>query len=111
MKKKIAIAAGDPAGIGPEVRIKAALDPAVRRACAPIVVGDAVVLMEAFPLMIQPAGDSNPIIAFESSIWACAVTEKAASTDNKCEIQVMSFMRTLGIQTVLLHVQRSHLSG
>jgi 4-hydroxythreonine-4-phosphate dehydrogenase len=44
MKKKIAIAAGDPAGIGPEVSIKAALDPAVRRACAPIVVGDAVVI-------------------------------------------------------------------
>jgi 4-hydroxythreonine-4-phosphate dehydrogenase len=44
MKKKIAIAAGDPAGIGPEISVKAALDPAVRRACAPIVVGDAVVL-------------------------------------------------------------------
>jgi len=38
---KIAIATGDPAGIGPEVSLKAALDPAVRALCRPIVVGDA----------------------------------------------------------------------
>ena len=43
-KTRIAIAAGDPAGIGPEVSLKAALDPAVRNACNPIVVGDAGVL-------------------------------------------------------------------
>ena len=39
-KAKIAIATGDPAGIGPEISIKAALDPAVRNACEPIVVSD-----------------------------------------------------------------------
>ena len=38
---KIAIATGDPAGIGPEVSLKAALDPAVRALCRPILVGDA----------------------------------------------------------------------
>src|SRR5262249_1369332 len=38
------IAAGDPAGIGPEISLKAALDPAVRNACEAIVVGDAGVL-------------------------------------------------------------------
>jgi 1,2-dihydroxy-3,5-cyclohexadiene-1,4-dicarboxylate dehydrogenase len=32
---KIAIATGDPAGIGPEVSLKAALDPAVRKARHP----------------------------------------------------------------------------
>jgi 4-hydroxythreonine-4-phosphate dehydrogenase len=37
---KIAIATGDPAGIGPEVSLKAALDPGVRAICRPIVVGD-----------------------------------------------------------------------
>src|ERR1700687_1604068 len=37
-KAKIAIATGDPAGIGPEISIKAALDPAVREACDPILV-------------------------------------------------------------------------
>ena len=39
-RAKIAIATGDPAGIGPEISLKAALDPAVRHACRPIVVSD-----------------------------------------------------------------------
>ena len=39
-KPKIAIATGDPAGIGPEISLKAALDPAVRAACNPILVSD-----------------------------------------------------------------------
>jgi 4-hydroxythreonine-4-phosphate dehydrogenase len=43
-KTKIAIAAGDPAGIGPEIALKAALDPQVRAACEPIIVCDARVL-------------------------------------------------------------------
>ena len=43
-KTKIAIATGDPAGIGPEISLKAALDPAVRAACHPIVMSDPVVL-------------------------------------------------------------------
>ena len=37
---RIAIATGDPAGIGPEVALKAALDPSVRRICRPLLVGD-----------------------------------------------------------------------
>jgi 4-hydroxythreonine-4-phosphate dehydrogenase len=43
-KPKIAIATGDPAGIGPEISLKAALDPAVRQACDPILVSDLGVL-------------------------------------------------------------------
>jgi 4-hydroxythreonine-4-phosphate dehydrogenase len=43
-KPNIAIATGDPAGIGPEVALKAALDPAVRAACKPILVCDPTVL-------------------------------------------------------------------
>ncbi|HEY7663833.1 MAG TPA: 4-hydroxythreonine-4-phosphate dehydrogenase PdxA [Xanthobacteraceae bacterium] len=39
-KTRIAIATGDPAGIGPEISLKAALDPVVRAACEPILVGD-----------------------------------------------------------------------
>src|SRR5258706_442666 len=37
---RIAIAAGDPAGIGPEVVLKAALDPGVRKICRPLLFGD-----------------------------------------------------------------------
>jgi len=37
---RIAIATGDPAGIGPEIALKAALDARVRGACRPLLVGD-----------------------------------------------------------------------
>jgi 4-hydroxythreonine-4-phosphate dehydrogenase len=40
----VAIATGDPAGIGPEISLKAALDPAVRAACRPILVSDTRVI-------------------------------------------------------------------
>ena len=43
-KAKIAIATGDPAGIGPEISLKAALDPVVSAACDPILVSDPGVL-------------------------------------------------------------------
>ena len=38
---RIAISMGDPGGIGPEVALKALCDPVVRRACEPLLVGDA----------------------------------------------------------------------
>ena len=43
-RPRVAIATGDPAGIGPEVALKAALDPAVNAICRPIVVGDPAIL-------------------------------------------------------------------
>jgi 4-hydroxy-L-threonine phosphate dehydrogenase PdxA len=39
-RPRVAIATGDPGGIGPEISIKAALDPAVRALCEPVVIGD-----------------------------------------------------------------------
>jgi 4-hydroxythreonine-4-phosphate dehydrogenase len=43
-KPTIAIAIGDPAGIGPEISLKAARDPGVRALCRPVLVGDPAVL-------------------------------------------------------------------
>lgn len=43
-KPRIAVTIGDPAGIGPEVALKAAADPAVRAICDPVLVGDESVL-------------------------------------------------------------------
>ncbi|MGH9839176.1 MAG: 4-hydroxythreonine-4-phosphate dehydrogenase PdxA [Blastocatellia bacterium] len=40
-KPRIGITIGDPAGIGPEVSLKAAVDRVVREVCIPILVGDA----------------------------------------------------------------------
>ena len=38
--RRVAISLGDPAGIGPEIALKAALDPRVTDACLPLLVGD-----------------------------------------------------------------------
>jgi 4-hydroxythreonine-4-phosphate dehydrogenase len=40
MKPRIAIATGDPAGIGPEVSLKAALHPVVLALCEPVLIGE-----------------------------------------------------------------------
>lgn len=40
MLPTVAIAIGDPSGIGPEISLKAALDPVARAMCRPILVGD-----------------------------------------------------------------------
>jgi 4-hydroxy-L-threonine phosphate dehydrogenase PdxA len=44
MLPTVAIAIGDPSGIGPEISLKAALDPVARAMCRPILVGDRGVL-------------------------------------------------------------------
>lgn len=44
MKPRLAIATGDPAGIGPEISLKAARDPAVLGLCRPVLFGDRQVL-------------------------------------------------------------------
>ncbi len=47
MIPRVAITLGDPAGVGPEVVVKALALPEVRAACAPVVVGDEATLREA----------------------------------------------------------------
>ncbi|MBI5111713.1 MAG: 4-hydroxythreonine-4-phosphate dehydrogenase PdxA [Rhodovulum sp.] len=56
-KPVIGITMGDPAGIGPEIVVKALDRPEVRAACRPIVVGDAAILREAAAV----AGSSSTI--------------------------------------------------
>jgi 4-hydroxythreonine-4-phosphate dehydrogenase len=52
---KIAIATGDPAGIGPEIALKAALDARVQALCRPLLVGDpAAVEMHAHAAGLSP---------------------------------------------------------
>ena len=46
MIPRLAITLGDPAGIGPEVVVKALARPDVRAACVPVVIGDAEILRE-----------------------------------------------------------------
>lgn len=52
---RIALAVGDPAGIGPEISLKAALDPGVREVCRPVLVGDPeVIAVHARKSGLQP---------------------------------------------------------
>jgi len=50
----IAITMGDPAGVGPEVMVKALARDEVRSCCRPLVVGDAGVLAQAVALVAAP---------------------------------------------------------
>ena len=43
-RPRIAVPVGDPAGIGPEIALKAAAEDRVRRLCEPLLVGDAAIL-------------------------------------------------------------------
>ena len=52
MLPRIAIASGDPAGIGPEISLKAARDPRVREMCRPVLFGD----RKVFEMHASPAG-------------------------------------------------------
>ena len=51
----IAMTMGDPAGVGPEVCLKAALEVSVRKKCAPLIVGDMAVLRKHARRMKIPA--------------------------------------------------------
>jgi 4-hydroxythreonine-4-phosphate dehydrogenase len=68
-KTRIAIAAGDPAGIGPEVSLKAALDPAVRNACNSILVGDAGVL-KRHAAACRIAADLRVVARLDDADWS-----------------------------------------
>ena len=68
-KAIIAIAVGDPAGIGPEISLKAALDPTVRDQCNPLMVGDAVVL-ERHAAACRIAADLRVVARPEEADWS-----------------------------------------
>jgi 4-hydroxythreonine-4-phosphate dehydrogenase len=66
---RIAIATGDPAGIGPEIALKAALDPRVVTLCQPLLVGDpAAVDMHARAAGLAP--HINVIDRPENADWS-----------------------------------------
>jgi len=67
---KIAIPAGDPAGIGPEIALKTTLDPAVRAACDPILVCD--------PGVLERHAKACRIDASQINVLACPQPETAA---------------------------------
>lgn len=64
----IAISTGDPAGIGPEIALKAALAPQVRAICRPLLVSD----RSALEIHAKASGLSPRIVSVESADQAVA---------------------------------------
>ena len=52
---RLAVTMGDPAGIGPEIAVKALLDPAVTSICRPVLIGDASVIRDIIERLGLPA--------------------------------------------------------
>jgi 4-hydroxythreonine-4-phosphate dehydrogenase len=83
VKPKVAIATGDPAGIGPEISIKAARDPRVTAICEPVLFGNRRVLAmhgDAGGLQVVEVDQARPrlgAIAPEHGRAALAAAEKA----------------------------------
>ncbi|MGQ9483811.1 MAG: 4-hydroxythreonine-4-phosphate dehydrogenase PdxA [Desulfosoma sp.] len=50
-RPRLAVTMGDPAGVGPEVIVKALQDPWVQRACRPVIIGDVTALHRAMGLL------------------------------------------------------------
>lgn len=55
----IAVTMGDPAGIGPEIVVRALGEPEVRGCCRPVVVGDPGIMTRAAALVQSPPVDSD----------------------------------------------------
>ncbi len=85
---RIAIATGDPAGIGPEIALKAALDARVKSLCRPLLVGDpAVVELHAKASGLTP--HLNVIAKAGEADWADgAVNLLDASEGTKVPVKI-----------------------
>ena len=76
----IAVTMGDPAGIGPEITVKALLDPALYGTCRPLVVGDAAVLEYVSPKAARR--DGSP-----SSVWIPQRMPRTGTARSMCLIR------------------------
>ena len=65
MRKILGITMGDPAGVGPEITVKALQDPKVYESCKPLVVGDAAILER--PMRLSVAHGS---LILSPTVWA-----------------------------------------
>ena len=82
-KPIVAVTMGDPAGIGPEVILKALSDPVIQRACRPLILGDWGVLNRTrlggkkFPQLIrwQTGQPLSPLLSRRDCFVVCSLSE------------------------------------
>jgi 4-phospho-D-threonate 3-dehydrogenase / 4-phospho-D-erythronate 3-dehydrogenase len=70
----LGVTMGDPAGVGPEIIARAAAEPAVRRACRPVVIGAAETMREALALVGDPLA-LHPVPRVADCRWADGTLE------------------------------------
>jgi len=92
MKPKIGITMGDPAGVGPEVVVKALMYEAVMRDCVPIVIGDRGPLRDAAEVIgatvrIVEVGSADEALGRSGEI---SLLGPGALADERCEYGTVS---------------------
>ncbi len=66
---------GDPAGSGPEITVKALLDPSIYERCRPLVVGDAKMIEQAAGFVGHPEVKVNSISDPQEGIYECGTID------------------------------------
>ena len=131
-RKTIAITMGDPAGIGPEICLRALADPAVTRRCVPVVIGDAGVLHRVAEQCNLPMpsdilalhdwrneGAAGPTVVDCRAVEASAVRPgeidaacgQAAFTYIEAAIEAALAGRVVAVATAPIHKEAFHQAG
>ena len=97
----LAITLGDPAGIGPEIVVKALADPALYRLCRPLLVGDAAGL-------VDPCTGEGIHHAVVSARLAAQALERHLTTPDSAPL---SAYETLVDTTLMPEIQRAKAFG
>jgi 4-hydroxythreonine-4-phosphate dehydrogenase len=97
-RKKLAITIGDPAGVGPEITLKALLDEEIREICRPLVIGDRIVLEEAAARLEIPA-DLDALDILTTGVIADAGFRKCTATAEAGRASVSYVMKAVEMAT------------
>lgn len=65
----IGITMGDPAGIGPEITVKALADPRIYGTCRPVVIGDAAVMEQAAAIVRKEGITIHPVQELSEAVY------------------------------------------
>ena len=71
----LAITMGDPAGVGPEIAVKALADPAIYADCRPLVVGSPFIMQRAAGFVNQPGIKINAVGSVGEAKFECGVID------------------------------------
>ena len=111
---RIAITIGDPAGIGPEIALKAVIDPAVLSCCLPLLIGPRTLFCDVGARLSLPVPDQlidtgpaalftpGRISAAAGAVAAAAIEEAIAGTQDG---------RYAALVTNPIHKQAIHAAG